>query len=122
MPKESLQDYSIQSQKAGGVLVLRGLIDNSLKKTTAFIHSLNQHGTKAIIDPLSYQNFDVRHVPQIVVINDNHGCKWGRCNHTPLHDKITGNIALEYALKQIAQDGDSTRKEAGRFLSKLRGT
>lgn len=121
MPKEALIQYSIQSKKAGAVLVLRGLINNSFKQTTSFIYSLNKQGTMAIIDPLSYRNFNITQIPQIVVIADNHGCKWGRCQHTPKHDKIQGNITLEYALEQIIDKGEFTKKEASRFLKNLRG-
>ena len=120
MPKNSLKEYSVQAKKTGAVLVLRGLINNSFKQTVSFIHSLNKEGTAAIIDPLAYRNFNVTQVPQIVVITDNHGCKWGRCAQTPLHDKIQGNISLEYALEQIADKGEFTKEEASRFLQRLR--
>src|SRR5690606_18208292 len=116
MPKAALEEYSIQAKKAGAVLVFRGLINNSFKQTTSFIYSLNSQGTTAIIDPLSYHNFNITSVPQIVVITDKHNCKWGRCEQTPKHDKIQGNISLEYALSEISKRGEFTQKEAARFL------
>ena len=119
MPKKSLEDYAMQLKEVGGTMVLRGLINNSFAQTTSYIHSLNKDGAVAIIDPLSYKNFDIRHVPQIVVIADDHGCKWGRCQTTPFHDKISGNITIKHALTEISKHGEFTKKEADRFLSKL---
>lgn len=120
LDKNTLSQYANQVRKSGGVMVFRGIIDNSMQKTISFIHSLSKDGTRAIIDPFSYRNFKIKHVPQIVVVADNHDCKWGRCNNTPLHDKISGNISLEYALNQISQKGEFAQKEAKRFLANLR--
>ena len=53
------------------------------------------------------------------VIVDNNNCKWGRCDHTPLFDKISGNITLEYGLEEISKRGEFTKKEANRFLNYL---
>lgn len=121
MPKESLIQYSSQARKIGAVLVLRGIINNSFRSTTQFILSLNKQGTKAIIDPHSFRNFNVANVPQVVVISDKHGCKDVRCAKTPLHDKIAGNISLEYALETLAKKGQFAKKESARFLNLLRG-
>lgn len=121
MPKNSLIQYSEQANKAGGVLVLRGIINNSFKDTAKFILSLNKMGVRAIIDPLSFKNFNINHVPQVVVIKDGHGCKDGRCSNTPLHDKISGNISLQYALELISKRGRFSKKESQRFLKTLRG-
>jgi conjugal transfer pilus assembly protein TrbC len=121
IPINSLRQFAIQSNKANGVLVLRGLINDSFKQTASFIKSLNDNGTRAIIDPISFKLFDVRQVPEIVVIVDDSGCMAGKCEHTPLFDKISGNISLDYALEQIAKNGQFTKKEAQRFLDVLRG-
>jgi len=121
MPKDALIQYSQQAKKSGGVLVLRGIINNSFRDTTKFILSLNKEGTRAIIDPHSFRNFNVTNVPQIVVIKDGHGCKDGRCNITPLHDKISGNISLHYALELLSKKGKFSREESKRFLKTLRG-
>ena len=120
MPNTILKQYALASNRANGVLVLRGLVNNSFKQTVHFIKTLNDQGTKAIIDPNAFSLFDVKQVPQIVVIVDNNNCKWGRCDHTPLFDKISGNITLEYGLEEISKRGEFTKKEANRFLNYLR--
>ena len=98
------------------MLVLRGLIDNSFKKTAQFIKSLSNNGAQAIIDPLSFKRFNINQVPQIVVISDDHNCYMGRCSQTPLHDKISGNISLHYALERISSEGEYSNEVAKRLL------
>ena len=121
MPINSLKQFSIASNKANGVMVLRGLINNSFKQTVSFIRTLNnKQGTRVIIDPNAFNLFAVKKVPEIVVIIDNNNCQWGRCDHTPLFDKISGNITLEYALEEISKRGEFSTKEAARFLNYLR--
>jgi type-F conjugative transfer system pilin assembly protein TrbC len=121
MPLTTLKQFAVSSNKANGILVLRGLVGNSFKQTVAFVKTLNDAGTKAIIDPIAFNLFDVQKVPEIVVIIDNNDCKLGKCDHTPLFDKISGDITLEYALEEISKRGEFTKKEATRFLNLLRG-
>lgn len=119
MPKHSLEQLAIQARLSGGVLVLRGFIKNSFQESINFIKKLNDNGVAAIIDPLSFRNFSIEHVPAFVVINKDNNCKMGRCDQTPLHDKISGNISLNYALEQIANYGEYGNEEAAVFLSNL---
>jgi type-F conjugative transfer system pilin assembly protein TrbC len=120
MAASILKQYATASNKANGVLVLRGLINNSFKQTVSFIRTLDKQGTRTIIDPNAFKLFDVKQVPEIVVIIDNNDCKWGRCDHTPLFDKISGDITLEYGLEEITKRGEFAKKEATRFLNYLR--
>jgi type-F conjugative transfer system pilin assembly protein TrbC len=118
IPKASLIRYSNDINKVGGVLALRGLIDNSFKKTVSFIYELNKNGTRAIIDPNSFKKFNIDHVPQILLISDNN-CQELECNITPLHDRISGNVTLKYALEKISKDGEFTKEKAKKLLKNL---
>lgn len=120
MPASVLKQFSLDAKKAGGVLVMRGLINNSFKETVRFIKGINDKGTRAIIDPNAFRLFDVKQVPEIVVVVDNNNCQSGRCDHTPLFDKMLGQVTLEYALDEISKRGEFTQKEAARFLNSLR--
>jgi len=91
-----------------------------MTNTVSFIKDLSQKGTRAIIDPNAFRLFDVRTVPQILAISDTNKCVNGKCEQTPLHDKIKGNISLEYALEKISKEGGFAQKEAQRFLINLR--
>lgn len=120
MPINVLQQYAVQTRRAGGVMVIRGFINGSMQNSVSFIKSLSDKGTRAIIDPNAFRLFNIKKVPQIVVISDSNKCEEGRCENTPLHDKISGNITLEYALENIKNNGDFTKTEAKKFLSYLR--
>lgn len=120
IPPSVLKQFSLDAKKAGGVLVLRGLINDSFNDTVSFIQTLNDKGTRAIIDPNAFRLFDVRQVPEIVVVVDNNNCQSGRCDHTPFFDKMSGAVTLEYALDEISKRGEFTNKEAIRFLNALR--
>jgi len=120
LPRQSLINYANSARKSGAVLVLRGLINNSMKQTAKFIHNLSKQGTYAIIDPISYRNFNITQVPTIVLISDDHQCQYGKCTFTPRHDRITGNITLNYTLREFKNNGEF-KQEAKRYLSDLEG-
>jgi type-F conjugative transfer system pilin assembly protein TrbC len=122
MPQESLIQYANQVRKSGGVMVLRGFINGSMTNTVKFVKSLSDEGTRAIIDPNVFRLFDIRQVPEVIVISDQNNCVNGKCEQTPLHDRIRGNVSLEYALEKISKEGGFTKVEAKRFLTNLRET
>lgn len=120
MNKENIIQWSEDANRFGGTLILRGFIDNSLAKTADYIKSMSEYGVGVIIDPISYQKFLVSHVPTVVLLPDSHTCVEG-CNETPLHDKISGNISLEYALREIAQKGYESASAAQNLIDKFGG-
>jgi type-F conjugative transfer system pilin assembly protein TrbC len=122
MPKESLIALGEQAKKADGLLVLRGLVNNSFKETASLLQGISPQGLDAIIDPRLFEAFAVESVPTFVVTPiDSHPCGDRACKFTPLHDKIAGNISLEYALEQIAKSGKAANAVAQEHLIKLRG-
>ncbi|MDC0857582.1 type-F conjugative transfer system pilin assembly protein TrbC [Rickettsiales bacterium] len=120
MPQESLIQYADQVSKSGGVMVVRGFINGSMTNTVKFIKSLSEEGTRAIIDPNVFRLFDIRQVPEVIVISNQNNCINGKCEQTPLHDRIRGNVSLEYALEKISKEGDFAKVEAKKFLTNLR--
>lgn len=121
MPKEMLKQYAVAARQAEGALVLRGFINNDLRKTISFIKSLHDKGVAAFISPHGFKQMSVKHVPAIAVIAKNTGCYLSDCDRTPLYDKISGSVTLSYALRRIVTDGENTQKEARKFLKKLEG-
>ncbi|HEV2523947.1 MAG TPA: type-F conjugative transfer system pilin assembly protein TrbC, partial [Gammaproteobacteria bacterium] len=69
MPKQSLQAWARQAKKAGGTLVLRGLVDNSLRKTLLKIQDvLGAENLNTLnIDPLAFETFGIHTVPAVIV-------------------------------------------------------
>lgn len=120
IPKSSLKDLMIQARQAGGVLVFRGLIGGSLKNTQQFLGNLAKENTSAIIDPRLFETFNVDLVPTFVVLNKTaQDCQNSNCNFTPIHDRIIGNITLNYALEQIANGNGDAKSSAAEILQKI---
>ena len=109
MPKSLLLSYYKQVQLYGGRLVIRGLIENSFKKTiTAMGVDKNNIPLKAReipimdINPKLFRNYKVTRVPTILL------------SHKGKTDKFTGSVSLKYALDEASQKGD-----CGKFASSI---
>ncbi len=127
IPQSSLKDLMIQAKKSGGVLVFRGMI-GSLKSTAKFLGDISKNNVQAIIDPRLFDLFNVQVVPTIIVLktatqncqSDGNGDNNGNsCKITPIHDRISGNITLDYALETIVNGQGETSQIASKFLAKI---
>ncbi len=119
IPRESLRDLTIQAQKSGGILVFRGLI-GTLRNTQQFLGDIAKENVSAIIDPRLFEMFSVKVVPTFVVLSKlPKDCESENCNFTPLHDRITGNMTLHYALEEIANGDGNAKSTAATYLKKL---
>lgn len=108
MPEQSLKTLLKQAQQVNGILVIRGLINQSLKETTQIVAKLldGQKGGLQI-DPSLFKKFNISQVPAVVVIDKN-------CT-----DIIYGDIPLIDSLEAIEQNGDC-KAQAKQFLTTLR--
>ncbi len=121
IPKASLKDLMIQARQSGGVMVFRGLIGGTLKNTQQFLGELAKENVSAIIDPRLFEMFNVEIVPTFVVLaKPAQDCEEANCNFTPIHDRITGNITLNYAIEQFADGQGDAKSQAASILSKLK--
>ena len=117
MPTEMLEQYARQANDAGGVLVLRGLIGNSMRQTVAALQSLMENtGAHTLIDPTLYQRFKVSRVPTIIVTEgviapcspEESDCS----KELPAYDQIAGNVSIDYALSSFSSSGSAVEKAA----------
>ncbi len=121
MPKDALKDLMIQAKKSGGILVFRGLV-GSLRNTQEYLANISKENVSAIIDPRLFDLFQVKLVPTFVVLSDVvQDCQENDCQFTPVHDRITGNITLKYALEQIESGQGDAAKTASIYLAKIEG-
>ena len=121
IPRASLKDLMIQARQSGGVMVFRGLIGGTLKNTQQFLGELAKENVSAIIDPRLFEIFNVELVPTFVVLaSPVQDCEEVNCNFTPIHDRITGNITLNYALEQFTDGRGDTKSQAATILSKIK--
>jgi type-F conjugative transfer system pilin assembly protein TrbC len=121
IPKSALKDLMIQAKQGGGILVFRGII-GSLRNTQQFLADISKENVSAIIDPRLFDIFQIQLVPTFVVLSDVvQDCQNNDCQFTPVHDRITGNITLKYALEQIKSGRGDAAKTASIYLAKIGG-
>ena len=119
MPEKSLVELQTQIKSYGGLLVLRGLKENSFKKTVAYIHETLGQESSLIIDPRLFEIFQVKVAPTFVLQASNpiQECKGNDCRYVVKEfDKISGNITVHSALEIFAREGQHTKELAQKLL------
>lgn len=124
MPISSLHQYLIDGSKVGATLVLRGLINNSFQMTAKFIHQALM-GTKGgfKVDPIVFKKLHITRVPAIVLFNANGLVCINQRDCVPNpedYDRITGNVTIAYALREMANRGTADSRAAKQLLKKIR--
>ncbi len=119
MPKKALENLAKEVKRAGGILVLRGLKENSFKRTaSALLPLIEKTGQGALIDPLLFRQFDIQRVPSFVLTRYQKCLPHQSCLPQKF-DKVTGHVSVRYALEEMAKNGD-LKEEAKIFLKKLK--
>ncbi len=107
MPEASLKALIADTSRAGGVVVFRGFPQNNVKafaeglKKVVSSQEQEQH---LAIDPRLFRAFRVEAVPTFVVASRNYAlCEGFDCSSAvPEHDRMAGNVTVEYALESFA--------------------
>ena len=123
MPEASLNRLALETAKSGGVLVLRGFVEDSLKKTVAASEKMTNLGAQLQIHPDMFKQFNVQRVPSYVIAkksDDNSSCdKGSQCVN---HVKLEGDASLRTVLDRMSQSkNQQLSKIAMAKLSKLEG-
>ncbi len=111
MPEQSLKLWSQQAEKINGILLLRGLIDNSIQATTQKTVKLFSDSQKGgfNIDPEKFTQYHIKSVPAVVLAKGED------------YDVVYGDTSLESALEYIAHHGsDLIKKQAANYLKVVR--
>ena len=132
-PEASLHALLAQAQRADAALVLRGLVEDSMKRTVKRIGELlgvdsaNTSANRAsaapklMIDPTLFERFDVRAVPAFVLpLAAPASCTDTDCP-VPPHVKVAGDVSLAHALGVIAREATApqARAAATRWAARL---
>lgn len=126
MPKEALRQLSIDAEKVGAKLVIRGLVEGSFQRT--MVEAQQVFGQDSLsglaIEPQVFRAFRIERVPTFIVAQSPvQPCETGiDCvsAETP-SDRIAGNVSLAEALRNIAQRGDAAPEVAQAALARLEG-
>jgi len=124
MPPASLRQMFEDVSRAGGVVVLRGLPNNSAKALTAALARVASEGEQLEnvgIDPRLFRAFDVTAVPAYVVTTSDFDlCDGFDCRtDVPPHDRMTGNVTVEHVLATFAGGGGPGARIAAQHLARL---
>lgn len=124
MPPASVKAVTQDVVRAGGVAVLRGLVNDSMKDTASYLFSA--FGEKAqnlgvIIDPRLFRVYGVNAAPTFIVAQKGAEPCDGKDCETPAYDKVVGDITLRKALEIVVRDGDAGRVVAAKGLASLGG-
>ena len=118
MSDASLRSLLAEAARADSPVVLRGLVDNSMKRTVARLGELLGTGDSSettgepspslAIDPTLFERFGVDKVPTFVLpLNTVAPCTPEGCP-VPTHLKVAGDVSLVYALDVMAREADGT--------------
>lgn len=125
MPRESIERLASLANKAGGTLVLRGMVDDSLKKTAEIVGDFLKRypGAQFQIDPTLFNRFAVDQVPAFVISIqplDRSTCA-KECDPRTSFASVSGDVTLDYALEYLAKQRDERFASlAERRLKRLR--
>jgi len=124
MPPAALRTMIDDVTRAGGVVVLRGLPQNSARALTAALSKVARPGeqlTSVGIDPRLFRAFGIEAVPTYVVTSSDFDlCDGFDCTTAvPPHDRMTGNVSSAYALETFARGGGPGALLAAQHLARL---
>lgn len=103
MPREALERTVMQAERAGAVLVFRGLKGDSMTKMGEEIQSIvGKRSVSAVVHPPAFQQFSVTKVPAVVIARPEAGnVLENGCSQGGTFVKVSGDVSLDYALDYI---------------------
>ena len=125
MPEADIKNLINEMHKVKGGVVIRGLVDDDFKKTTARIAALQtKDNAGVLIDPTLFQLFEIKAVPTYVIpmqpiepcVEKDKSCK------QPKHIKAAGAVSFKYVLDLVERTGTSEEKAfAAKYNAMLKG-
>lgn len=106
MPEVTLQRLLDQAARAGATLVLRGLVNGSIRDTVARMQPLIGKRRVAVqIDPQAFERFGVVRTPTFVLVKGGataEVCSSGLCVAESEYVKVAGDVTVDYAMRHMA--------------------
>ncbi len=108
MPEATLQRLVDQASGAGATLVLRGLINGSIRDTVTRMQALIGSRRVAVqIDPEAFDRHGITRTPTFVLVMDGAGaeaCASRVCGSSRQFAKVAGDVTLDHAMQYLNQD------------------
>ena len=126
MPDVALSRLVDQAARSGATIVLRGFVDGSLQQTVIRAQRLiGQRQVGFQIDPQAFDRFSVSATPTFVLVKDGavpEPCAAGACYPSSAYVSASGDVSIDYTLEYFKRASPTFSREAGTFLSKLKGS
>lgn len=124
MPAPSLQQIMQEAKRFNVPVVFRGFVNNSVYETQTALEEVFGSLGDAVgfsIDPTLFTRFQVNAVPYVVATAAQIDlCETSGCEGDPVppHDRVGGNVPLEFALRLIVQQGEVAQETARVLLQR----
>lgn len=114
VPEATLQRLVDQAARAGATLVLRGLVNGSIRDTVTRMQALIGSRRVAVqIDPEAFDRYGITRTPTFVLAMDGtvaEACASRVCGSSTQFAKVAGDVTLDYAIRYLNQGaGESAR-------------
>jgi conjugal transfer pilus assembly protein TrbC len=123
MPEGSLRRLVDQAERAGAVLVLRGLKNQSMRQTVAAVRELlGQRRAGWVIDPEAFEHHGVEAAPTFLLTTggDTPPCSATTCTVPRPFVSVSGDVSLDHALAHMARHRPDVATVVGPYLARLR--
>jgi conjugal transfer pilus assembly protein TrbC len=116
MPEPTLQRLVGQAARAGATIVLRGLVNGSIRDTVTRMQALIGSRRVAVqIDPEAFDRHGITRTPTFVLVMDSAGteaCTSRTCGSSQQLVKVAGDVTLDYAMQYLSRTSQgSTRSK-----------
>ncbi len=112
MPEATLQRLVDQAARAGATLVLRGLVNGSIRDTVTRMQALIGSRRVAVqIDPEAFDRYGITRTPSFVLaIGDARAeaCATQACGSSQQFVKVSGDVTLEYAMQHLKRSSSGS--------------
>lgn len=123
MPPATLQRLVDQAARAQATLILRGLVNGSLRATVLQVQQLiGKQQASVQIDPQAFDRFAVVRVPAFVLVRDGTrppSCSSGTCAPPQAFVRTAGDVSLDYALEHMVRAAPTFQRDAMPFLQRI---
>jgi conjugal transfer pilus assembly protein TrbC len=114
MPEATLQRLVEQAARAGATIVLRGLVNGSIRDTVTRMQALIGGRRVAVqIDPEAFDRYAITSTPTFVLAIDGAGtevCTSRACGSSLQFTKVAGDVTLEYAMQYLSRGSQGTSR------------
>ena len=125
MPEATITRLLEQAARARATLVLRGLVNGSIRDTVERMQRLIGGRQVAVqIDPQAFDRFSINRTPSFVLVRDGAAtqpCAAGLCIASNQFVMAAGDVSLDYALRFFERSAPAMARDTSALLKQMKG-